>query len=67
MDGSTQNEDAEAKQLGWEAGGIEKRSVSDCPYAHSVFGLRFAWLDGFSKGRVELQKATGTEPATHVR
>ncbi|TXN40494.1 hypothetical protein FV232_05145 [Methylobacterium sp. WL30] len=63
MDGSTKNDDAEAMRLGWEAGKIEKSSACDCPYEPSVFGLRFAWLDGFSKGRVELQKATGTEPA----
>lgn len=67
MDGSTPNDDAAARQLGWEAGGTEKRSGGDCPYAHSVFGLRFAWFDGFSKGRAEMQKAMGTEPATHVR
>ncbi|MFK5600630.1 hypothetical protein ACFZ8E_27160 [Methylobacterium sp. HMF5984] len=66
MDGSTKNEEAEAMRLGSEAGKVEKHFAGECPYDYSAFGLRFAWLDGFSKGRAELQKATGTEPATRV-
>ncbi|MCJ2005747.1 hypothetical protein [Methylobacterium sp. J-092] len=67
MDGSTKNEEAEAIRLGWEAGKIEERSACDCPYDPNAVGLRFAWLDGFSKGRVELEKATGTEAATRIQ
>jgi hypothetical protein len=67
VDGSTQNEEAEAMRLGSEAGKDEKRIAGECPYDYTAFGLRFAWLDGFSKGRAELQKATVTEPATRVR
>ena len=67
MDGSTQNEEAEAMRLGSEAGIEEKRFAGECPYDYTKFGLRFAWLDGFSKGRVELEKVTGTGPATKAR
>ncbi|MCJ2103903.1 hypothetical protein MKK70_00595 [Methylobacterium sp. E-041] len=66
MDGSTKNEEAEAMRLGSEAGKAEKRFAGECPYDYTKFGLRFAWLDGFSKGRVELEKVMGTEPATQV-
>ncbi|TXM92020.1 hypothetical protein [Methylobacterium sp. WL116] len=67
MDGSTKNEEAEAMRLGSQAGKDEKRFAGECPYDQTAFGLRFAWLDGFSKGRVELEKATGTEPATRIQ
>ncbi|MCJ2105611.1 hypothetical protein MKK70_09515 [Methylobacterium sp. E-041] len=67
MDGSTQNEEAEAMRLGSEAGMEEKRFAGECPYDHTAFALRFAWLDGFSKGRVELEKSTETEPTTRVQ
>jgi hypothetical protein len=64
VDGSTKNEEAEAMRLGSEAGKAVERFAGECPYVHTAFSLRFAWLDGFSKGRVELEKATGTGPAT---
>ena len=66
MDGSTTNEEAEATRLGAEAGKAGKRFAGECPYDYATFRLRFAWLDGFSQGRVELYEITGTGAATRA-
>lgn len=40
------------------AGSDLRQSARDCPYLHDQRELRGAWLDGFSRGRVDMGKPT---------
>jgi ribosome modulation factor len=41
-----------AAELGRVAGKNPEAMASSCPYSHDEMPMRFAWLDGFSEGRI---------------
>jgi hypothetical protein len=65
-DGSHEHSLIFANHQGRRAGRSRKCSASDCPYRHGELALRFAWMDGFSKGRILLKEAEGTSHRVRV-
>ena len=43
----------EAERLDFDAGFDPKAWAGQCPYDFDPHALRWAWMDGFSKGRID--------------